>query len=135
MNRHNDDKSTKKKKLTLPIAVMVIACGGVVYAIIRGINSCTKEGHRIAQFYFIIYVLVFLVGTILAARNMLKSNLKHSSVLLKLALITFIALHVGLLVNFVAPNAYNMLFYYDDVCVGSIDFGTFATWILNMRLV
>jgi hypothetical protein len=62
MNRHNDDKSAKKKKLTLPIAVMVIACGGVVYAIIRGISSCTKEGHRIAQFYFTIYVLVFLVG-------------------------------------------------------------------------
>ena len=118
MNRHNDDKSTKKKKLTLPIVVMVIACGGVDYAIIRGINSCTEYGHRIAQFYFIIYVLVFLVGTILAARNMLKSNLKHSSVLLKLALITIIALFVGLLVNLAAPNAYNILFYYDDFCVG-----------------
>ena len=74
-------------------------------------------------------------GLILAARNMLKSNLKHSSVFLKLALITIIALHVGLLANSVAPNAYNILFYYDDLCVGSIDFGTFATWILNIRLV
>jgi len=107
MNKRNEDKSTKKKKLVLPIVMMAIAWGGIFSSILVGFNWCMPEMARYpALIGLIVCPLMYLIGAVLLIRNLLNNNSNGLSVLAKSTLIIVATLFVDILVSLLILNLF-----------------------------